>query len=208
MPISNPNEITARRPGMLQVYAGEASLNQGWLADFDGKWIYLSTDTFRTIGNETSGASIAQAWTWTLFEFLWSEYPNSICPVLTAAGQSVNRGASALADYQANRRITLPDCRGRVVVTAGTGQNLTLRERGDAIGAETHTLTIAEMPSHSHATPYAGGTSITGTTVLAPATSRSNTAPGPSTNAAGSGAGHNNMQPSIVQHLLISAGVR
>lgn len=39
----------------------------------------------------------------------------------------------------------LPDLRGRTVV--GAGNNVVL---GEAFGAETHTLTIAEMPTHDH----------------------------------------------------------
>jgi len=44
----------------------------------------------------------------------------------------------------------LPDLRGRVMVGAGTGAGLSARTLGQAFGQETHTLTVAEMPSHSH----------------------------------------------------------
>lgn len=49
----------------------------------------------------------------------------------------------------------LPDIQGRSIVGAGhggqyTGENLTIRSPGDHFGAETHQLTIAEMPSHDH----------------------------------------------------------
>lgn len=44
----------------------------------------------------------------------------------------------------------IPDSRGRVSVGAGKGAGLTNRLRGEKTGEETHTLTIAEMPSHSH----------------------------------------------------------
>lgn len=43
-----------------------------------------------------------------------------------------------------------PDLRGRVPVGAGTGTGLTARTRGDVGGAETHTLTDAQIPSHLH----------------------------------------------------------
>lgn len=45
---------------------------------------------------------------------------------------------------------TLPDCRGRVSGSIGQGVGLTNRISGQIIGAETHTLSTDEMPSHSH----------------------------------------------------------
>ena len=44
----------------------------------------------------------------------------------------------------------LPDFRGRGPIGAGQGSGLTNRVLGQRSGAETHTLTIAEIPSHSH----------------------------------------------------------
>jgi microcystin-dependent protein len=44
----------------------------------------------------------------------------------------------------------LPDCRGRVLGTIGNGSGLTSRSLGALAGAETHTMTVNEMPSHSH----------------------------------------------------------
>lgn len=46
----------------------------------------------------------------------------------------------------------LPDMRGRVPGAKGQGTGLTNRALGDYVGEETHTLTIAEMPSHNHGT--------------------------------------------------------
>jgi len=200
--------VAARRVGVTQFYIGEFGIGQGWFDDFDGKWVYLSSNTIRTIGNSNSGANIAASWTQTLFEFFWNEYPNSICPVLTSGGANATRGVSASIDFGSDKRIRFPDYRGRVLVTCGTGASLTLRERGDAIGAETHALQIGELPAHTHSTAFVGGTAVSGTALLTSATSRGTTSPGPDTASAGSGAAHNNMQPSIVQHLIISAGAR
>lgn len=43
-----------------------------------------------------------------------------------------------------------PDLRGRFVLGSGQGQDLTARNKGDKGGAETHKLTVEEMPSHNH----------------------------------------------------------
>jgi microcystin-dependent protein len=44
----------------------------------------------------------------------------------------------------------LPDLRGRSPIGAGAGVGLTARNLGERIGAETHSLTVDEMPSHTH----------------------------------------------------------
>lgn len=45
----------------------------------------------------------------------------------------------------------LPDLRGRSIVGQGTGPGLSNIRWGQRGGAETHTLTLAQMPSHTHA---------------------------------------------------------
>jgi len=44
----------------------------------------------------------------------------------------------------------LPSPAGRVLGIAGSGAGLTTRAFGSNVGAETHTLTVAEMPTHTH----------------------------------------------------------
>jgi microcystin-dependent protein len=46
----------------------------------------------------------------------------------------------------------VPDLRGRTIVGAGGGPNLTNRPLGGVGGEETHTLNTNEMPSHNHPT--------------------------------------------------------
>lgn len=45
----------------------------------------------------------------------------------------------------------LPDLRGRSPLDDGQGVGLSMRALGDVGGAEAHTLTVGEMPLHSHA---------------------------------------------------------
>jgi microcystin-dependent protein len=58
--------------------------------------------------------------------------------------------AALPATFKSGTSIILPDLRGRVTLHAGTGAGLTNRVLGATGGAETHTLTTAQLPSHSH----------------------------------------------------------
>lgn len=100
----------------------------------------------------------------------------------------------------------LPDLRGRVPVGAGTGTGLTTRSLSEKTGTETHQLSIAEMPSHTH-TPngeadfltWNGGTlGVASGGGLAQATGSPNT-----TGITGNDGFHPNMQPSIVLNYII-----
>jgi microcystin-dependent protein len=51
---------------------------------------------------------------------------------------------------ETSTQFRLPDPQGRVIGAVGSGSGLTTREKGDNVGAETHTLTISEMPTHNH----------------------------------------------------------
>lgn len=109
----------------------------------------------RTIGNASSAATErANADTSSLFTFLWTNYSDSVCAV------SSGRGASAAADYAANKTIALPDLRGRAFFGLDDMGNSAAGRLGSVItgqttngasgGTETHTLTEAQLPSHTH----------------------------------------------------------
>lgn len=68
-----------------------------------------------TIGSASSGATYANAAAKNLFTFLWTNLSNAVAPV------SSGRGASAAADWAANKTLTLPDARGRAIIGVGTG---------------------------------------------------------------------------------------
>lgn len=122
----------------------------------DLKW-RLSTGTLsgwvrcnaRTIGNATSGATErANADTAALFTYLYTNFSDTIAPV------SGGRGASAAADYAANKTIGLPNARGRTifgVVDMGNSSDTSLvagtpTVGGSGGGAETVLLAANQIP--------------------------------------------------------------
>ena len=147
----------------------------------------------RTIGNASSGATErANADTSALFSFLWNNDAN-----LTVSG---GRGASAAADYAANKTIALPDCRGRALYgddamgnsAAGrltSGYFGVASSLGAVGGNEKTSLTSAgQLPSHQHSVylkdpghVHGGAVTVGGTGVGSPGgsfvTGSTNTAP-------------------------------
>jgi len=63
--------------------------------------------------------------------------------------------------YGGNGQTTfaLPDMRGRVLMHAGQGPGLTLRDQGEVAGAEQVTLNSAQLPAHTHTVTPLGSTS-------------------------------------------------
>ena len=101
----------------------------------------------------------------------------------------------------------LPDLRGRAVVGAGHGNNLTLRTIGQMYGKESHVLTVAEMPSHNHElynVHYSIGGWPSGSIPTNPPSGISD-GKFLQVGYAGSGQPHNIMQPSIVLNFIIKA---
>lgn len=108
----------------------------------------------RTIGSASSGATErANADAEALFLYLWNNLSNTI-----AAVSGGGRGASASADWNANKTIVVPSMQGRSpyglddmgttaagVLTAGSPTTL-----GATLGAEKTTLAEANLPGHTH----------------------------------------------------------
>lgn len=167
----------------------------------------------RTIGMAISGASErANSDAQSLFEWLWNSDTN-----LVVVG---GRGANALADWNANKQMTLPDWRGRAIIgmdTMGNGAAGIVGPAnvlGWAGGEGAHTLTANEMPSHAHAlheqphvynwgntargfqmsTGNVGGFAQSGSTPGDLNTTATTT--GITMDPTGGGAAHNNIQPS------------
>jgi hypothetical protein len=120
----------------------------------------------RTIGSAVSGATErANADVQGLFEYLWGEFDNTVCPVLGG------RGSSSTADFTAGKQLTLIDGRGRTFFGAdGMGASRANRltnktfATADTIGTyggtEAHALIRAELPNFQ---PTFTGTPMTAT---------------------------------------------
>lgn len=97
-----------------------------------------------------------------------------------------------------------PDLRGHVVMGAGTFPSLTTRNIMDRIGAETHTLTETQIPSHSHTyTPPVANVDLE--TPGAPDIFAAGVGIPTQTGSTGGGQAHNNIQPSLVMLYAIRA---
>lgn len=174
---------------------------------------FLFTDG-KTIGNASSSATArANADTQALFVHLWNNMANAQAPV------SGGRGVSAVADFSANKTITLPDARGRSLVgkddmggtaasrmtVGGSGvDGVTL---GAAGGEQSHLLTGSESGTSAHA----HGSNIVGnntggysTNVMASAGTNSASWSTPNSAEVNASSPHNNTQPSLVCNKMIA----
>lgn len=122
-----------------------SNLNQSpnWLLMNDGL----------TVGNTSSGASYHNVTYQNLFVHLYLTYTDTKCPV--SGGRTGSNQTSAINDFNANKKITLPVTAGRVTGSVGSGSGVTTRSLGDFTGAETHVQTTGELANHPHSAVYA-----------------------------------------------------
>lgn len=169
-------------------------------------------------------------------DFIWSGAA-SRAGALACDGSAVSRSVYAAlfgaigTTYgvgDGSTTFNLPDLQGRVPMGAGAGPGLTVRSAGQEVGTESHVLTTAEIPAHTHPVtdpghahpPQYGGSgyafndpSATDyTTSYQPSLSNSALAYGNEATAttgvtvgnnAGGGGSHPNIQPSTVGYWFI-----
>jgi len=97
----------------------------------------------------------------------------------------------------------LPDWRGRSLIGAGLGvySGATTHALGQTIGEETHTLTVAETPSHAHSYPNTAGTG--GGANIAEGAPNAGT--GTNMNTTGGGGAHNTYHPVFATNWIVRA---
>lgn len=107
-------------------------------------WVLVSIGG--SIGNAASSATIlASATAQSLFVLIYDACSDAIAPV------SGGRTGVALNDFNAGKRLTIPQLVGRAPIGAGAaGTGTSGRTLGVLAGAETHTLTEAEGAPHYH----------------------------------------------------------
>ena len=143
--------------GIQPHYVGESSQTSlpvtlsGGLWTDDRGWLWIPP-TGQSMGSATSGATVANDKLERLFLALWPHL-NLATPGYSIAGGA---GASAQADWDANKALTIPDYRGRVGAQTGQGGGLMNRALGATWGEEEHTQTEAEMVAHNHTGPNSG----------------------------------------------------
>lgn len=166
-----------------------------------------------TIGDASSGASdLASTEAIDLFTVLWNvaNTENSQIKLYDSSGAAATKGTDAATDFAAHYRLSLPDKRGRVALglnsmggtSAGVLTNAKANIIGGCDGAEKHTLTVDEMPTHTHS--QADGLR---THVGKSEDTKSASCPGfgrPfTTGSAGGSSSHNNMQPWLACNFIM-----
>lgn len=187
--------VIAIPPGIVWSYDG-ATLPAGFI------WA-----AGKTIGNAASAATErANADTEALFTVYWNSMADAQAPV------SGGRGASAAADFAANKTITVPDRRGRIDAgkddMGGTAANR-LTSGGSGVagatlgasgGAQTHTLSTAELAAHDHNMGVVNsGSDGVGSPRLSGAAENTLR----TTYQTGGGGAHNNVQPVFITNKVI-----
>lgn len=182
--LGDPASVAAVNSALGGFTTGDVKLTIKTTADTG--WVLMNDGT---IGSATSGATTrANADTVDLFTLLWNNTADAQCAV------STGRGASAAADFAANKTIALPKALGRALATYGSGSGLTSRALALASGSED---SVVVAHTHTIGAQNSGGVSqsnvLGGSGVAFSATTDS-------TGVSGAGA---NMQPTLFLNTMI-----
>lgn len=178
-------------------------------------WLFCNG---RTIGDDATNATLEGDYLWPLFEFIWNETANAenqVWDEVTTPGTPIarTRNITAIADWNAGRTISLFKMNGRVpvglddmgsaaagiITSASTGGGNAVYTGGRG-GTDTHTLTNAQMPSHTHS--YTA-MDVDGNGNVDTVSFGSRDLKGKTTGSAGSGQAHSNTQPWLAGSWII-----
>jgi len=154
-------------------------------------WLPLIDVNVSFIGNTGSGAVHTGHVVKNLYIAWWESFAQT--ELIVFGG----RGVSALADFNANKPMTIPR---RILgyVLAGAGVNLSINAPFSfSEGERAHTLTIPEIPAHTHTVVTSASSSIEFFTGGGADGVPGFASQGLVTSATGGGAAHNTMQPTF-----------
>jgi hypothetical protein len=144
--LSVPDQLLRNTETALSPYqTGDYILS---LSSNDRKGWLLCDD--RTIGSSFSGATHLGNIYLPLFLTLWNSISSLYVPIFTSSGSPTTRGVSAIADFNADKRLALTTTLGRVLGSSGVGAGLFSKSPGEFIGTETVTLVVSNLPPHQH----------------------------------------------------------
>lgn len=162
-----------------------------------------------TIGSASSGATTADPNTFPLYNLIWNGTAGSptFAPIFTSGGVATTRGATAVADFVANKRLQLLYGLGAVIGNAGQanvgvyGSNTYgTFALGQPFGNELNTISVSQMPVHNHPGSFtniilgntvgAGAGVVVGNTISVGSYATT-------VAAQGSGGAHNTVQPTL-----------
>ncbi len=149
-PLSDFNSMQQIEALIESPRTGDTKPGMSYSSYVPGGWCRLNDGT---VGPETAsvgGPTIIRANvdTWFLYSYIWNSTSNADCPIYTSAGVASTRGATASDDWEANKRIALPNGSGRVVANINGSHVI-----GSSAGVDSANVTLNETPDHKHDAP-------------------------------------------------------
>lgn len=158
-------------------------------------WLKILSQS--TIGSYFSGSDDTGNQYLNLFCLIWEDFDDDSAPIYHPDGTPGVRTSSAMADWNADKRISLPPLGGGNVIAASGGGFLP----GQTEGTREVTLTINQIPPHHHEIDNFG--KVFGLGMESPLTPDAYNSDPFNTQDTGGGDAHPNMQPTVYYNAYI-----